>query len=537
MSKKGYTTIEIILSLALISIVGMFFLVFNKKEDTNKIKNLTENILKSALVYANVEKDEDGINYSKGIASGGKGIRIPLNVLVDTGYVKENEADIIKNTVGFTNENDYYVLLALNKDLCENGSTITLASWDVDENNKTIYLCDNKPKTCDKEEIIKYIDIVTYKDISRLKVKLNKFAVSETFFTNYNGDKSILTDDENGIFTYYNENSNGNHIYYYYRGAVDNNYVEFAGHTWRIVWLRDDNRLKLVLNDTIPIYVYNTKDEKIYISDNDSISCYSCWFSSNSYNLCGYLGKYGTDDLIKVDSLPSFNEETESTSPNEYGYYSLMLKEWYSNTLEDNYEKYLVTKNNFCIDTYYAATNNNNYTNDTNYECYTGTKTKSEKEEKSFPVMLLNYSELIRAGLSTQDISIKPDNYLLENSANFALWLPGGRVTGSSSNTWKSNYGSGYNVINGKIVLNQNYSSISSRLSRTELGSVTLYDRYGNIVLDNNCYTTYKVYTFIENSIKPAIIIDLNKVDIINSLGTSENPFKLLDKDTKKVLD
>ena len=51
---------------------------------------------------------------------------------------------------------------------------------------------------------------------------------------------------------------------YYYRGAVDNNYVDFAGYTWRIVRINGDGTIRLILNNTIE---YNGESAFAYNAD------------------------------------------------------------------------------------------------------------------------------------------------------------------------------------------------------------------------------------------------------------------------------
>ncbi len=53
-------------------------------------------------------------------------------------------------------------------------------------------------------------------------------------------------------------------ISYYFRGNVDNNYVSFAGLTWRITKINGDGSIKLVLNDYINTTAnfYNGEEEK-----------------------------------------------------------------------------------------------------------------------------------------------------------------------------------------------------------------------------------------------------------------------------------
>ena len=89
------------------------------------------------------------------------------------------------------------------------------------------------------------------------------------------------TTNENGL---YKENvtngfGGGNGYTYYFRGDVDNNVVEFAGYTWRIVRINEDGTIRLILDEGL-------KDEndnyKIYKMYNDSVGSYEYMYYSNS---------------------------------------------------------------------------------------------------------------------------------------------------------------------------------------------------------------------------------------------------------------
>ena len=57
--KRGFTIIEIIISLVIILSIGVsvIFVVINNKKDNNLI-NISKQILEAANLYINIEKDE-----------------------------------------------------------------------------------------------------------------------------------------------------------------------------------------------------------------------------------------------------------------------------------------------------------------------------------------------------------------------------------------------------------------------------------------------------------------------------------------------
>ena len=120
---------------------------------------------------------------------------------------------------------------------------------------------------------------------------------------------------------------------YYFRGAVTNNYVEFANKCWRIVRVGGDGSVKLILHNDNTAGVANPCD-----SANNSASAafarysgetYKSAFNTN-YNDNAYVGfKYGTPGSSKYEAThANTNNSTILTN----------LEAWYNNN--DNFKKY-----------------------------------------------------------------------------------------------------------------------------------------------------------------------------------------------------
>ncbi len=116
---------------------------------------------------------------------------------------------------------------------------------------------------------------------------------------------------------------------YYFRGAVTNNYVEFANKCWRIVRVGGDGSVKLILHNDNPTGVANPCD-----SANNSASAafaryngttYTSAFNAN-YNDNAYVGfKYGTPGSNKYETThANTNNSTILTN----------LEAWYTNNLK-----------------------------------------------------------------------------------------------------------------------------------------------------------------------------------------------------------
>lgn len=93
--------------------------------------------------------------------------------------------------------------------------------------------------------------------------------ISNNEITNANMHYSIGS-YKNGLFSIMDENGTS----YYFRGEVNNNYVSFAGYTWRIVRINGDGTVRLILNESTGEKIqYNpTREAKMvgYTYDNES---------------------------------------------------------------------------------------------------------------------------------------------------------------------------------------------------------------------------------------------------------------------------
>ena len=130
---------------------------------------------------------------------------------------------------------------------------------------------------------------------------------------------------------------------YYFRGAVTNNYVEFANKCWRIVRVSGDGSVKLILHNDNPTGVANPCD-----AANNSASAafarysgetYKSAFNTN-YNDNAYVGfKYGTVGSSTYETThANTNNSTILTN----------LETWYTNNLK-TYES-VIDDNVWCND-------------------------------------------------------------------------------------------------------------------------------------------------------------------------------------------
>ena len=146
-------------------------------------------------------------------------------------------------------------------------------------------------------------------------------------------DFSQISSDTNGKGLYYTStNTEDNKRTYYFRGAIDNNYVSFAGFTWRIVRINEDGSVRLIKQDSIGESNFNDA------------------YEDNAY--VGYM--YGTPSSTTYAAThANTNSSTIKTT----------LDTWYQNNLA-SYSS-LIADSGFCGDRSIAPSANTWEANDT----------------------------------------------------------------------------------------------------------------------------------------------------------------------------
>ena len=123
----------------------------------------------------------------------------------------------------------------------------------------------------------------------------------------------------------------GSNKTYYYKGAVENNYVKFADKVWRIVRINEDGTIRLITRDNVIASqkfnsTYNTYD-KMYYTNSELKTVVDNWFTTN---ITG-------DNANKVVSGNYFCEAARvayNTSKYTAGSATVTAKESYTPTFE-----------------------------------------------------------------------------------------------------------------------------------------------------------------------------------------------------------
>ena len=98
-------------------------------------------------------------------------------------------------------------------------------------------------------------------------------------------NSSNNTNDESGLYKS-NDTNTGNSTYYF-RGNVENNYVSFAGFTWRIVRINEDGTIRIVMQDGInnnATYKFNSNYNNytyMYYSNSEVKPILENWYQIN----------------------------------------------------------------------------------------------------------------------------------------------------------------------------------------------------------------------------------------------------------------
>jgi len=137
--------------------------------------------------------------------------------------------------------------------------------------------------------------------------------------------------NENGLYVSYDTNSGD--PTYYFRGNVDNNYVDFAGMTWRIVRINEDGTIRLILDDSIDTTDYKFNNayggtNYMYYSNSDvAKSILETWYQNN-VETPGYGSLVATGNYFCEAAKVKWEESTGDST--------LVIKEQYNLTFNCN---------------------------------------------------------------------------------------------------------------------------------------------------------------------------------------------------------
>ena len=238
--------------------------------------------------------------------------------------------------------------------------------------------------------VVRNVSVVKKEKLSTKILASNTLITAEPTLT----DSSNNTSDASGLYS--STATNSGDPTYYFRGNVINNYVSFAGFTWRVVRINEDGTIKIVMQDGI----------------NDNAT-YSFNLNYNNYTYMYYS-----------------NSEAKTT-----------LEDWY----QTNIESKSALANKVANGSYYCEQAKVKYdsswtsgsANMTLYSSYTPdfkcTTDGNNKGQVSASVGLLTYDEVVYAG--GYYVKSNSDYYLYNPSVHWWTMSPAG-ISGSTSTVW-----------------------------------------------------------------------------------------------------
>ena len=248
---------------------------------------------------------------------------------------------------------------------------------------------------------------------------------------------------------------------YYFRGAVTNNYVEFANKCWRIVRVGGDGSVKLILHNDNPTGVANPCD-----AANNSASAAFARYSGTTYTSKfnekyddnAYVGfKYGTVGASTYDATHA-NTNKSTILTNLETWYTNNLKTYESviddtvwcndktNVTDTSYDPWSITPNGLGYAknvTYYGATKRLVGTSGSAGGTGPSLKCNGELSKINSKVGLITADELAYAGYAIG--TGNTTTYLQENATDTYWWSlsPDGFDVGSAG-VWGVNGSAGY---------------------------------------------------------------------------------------------
>ena len=142
MKNKGFTLIEIIVCIALLSTITISSIVIIDKKNSDNLKDINKKVSHAVDIYLNTKKDEDGDTYIDGISKGGQGLYINLKTLSDEGLI---DKEIINTLEKKENEKSENLKILATKSISDTNTKECLGqieytfSWD--KVSTPIYLC------------------------------------------------------------------------------------------------------------------------------------------------------------------------------------------------------------------------------------------------------------------------------------------------------------------------------------------------------------------------------------------------------------
>ena len=278
--KNGFTLIELLAVIIVLAIIALIAtpIIFNVIENA-KIKSL-ENSCYGVI-------DAVRTNYSENLLNSTRECRDENDK--NCGGKIETNGDVKELTVaGEQPSGGSWVIV--NDPKAENGRGIQIT--DVTFDSMKGYFCSN--------------------DLTTGKVKCEKGNKPQTELT---FKEKVLGENNSNIVTtgdgLYSKTTNTGTTYYF-KGAVENNYVKFADTIWRIVRVNEDGTIRLITQDSVierQLFnsTYNPYD-KMYYTNSEIKTAVENWYKTNIIDK-GFDGKVASGNYFCEQAKVVYNTD------------------------------------------------------------------------------------------------------------------------------------------------------------------------------------------------------------------------------------
>ena len=480
MKNKGFTLIEIIVCIALLSIITISSIVIVNKKNNDILKDINKKVSNAVDIYLNTKKDEDGDTYIEGINKGGQGLYINLKTLNDEGLI---DKEIVNTLEKKENKKSEDLKILATKSISSTNTKECLGqieytfSWDS-LSESPIYLCPKNMNGIETNILNKLINNANVTELNSITYENNYYKHNSV---EQNGGTS--QSHENGIVKINNK--------YYYRGIVENNYVIFINqytdwfdtqtnkydytkfndeYLFRILYFNNDE-MKIITEKTKVIKDRTYKEEKEVFE-----------------NLNNLIGNTYFNDLFL---------EYQSKMINGYKYTPLSM-------MEETYFKY----ESFCSENAY-------YDSDHKFKNINNCKDITTK------IGMLKIDEAIIAGVLPTFITGMCNNY---NSSSYSdkIYTNINFVSeGDGTIVWPNIVDSYYNP----QYYSQKYYLYLSGLSNLPNSSVDV-KKYGYTCGNYGYFNKELIKSkFTNNNIRPTLLLNMNNLYIKSGSGLKTDPY------------
>ena len=198
-------------------------------------------------------------------------------------------SDVYAEDVDYTlKSNDIEISNKLKSDIVTNQVTI--------KGNETVNYTLNFNSNQNSEYSGKIqIGVRTNEENTFADVILKNTTVNETSLTNIGENATV----DEGLLSMKDDSG----ISYYFRGAVTNNNVSFAGYNWKIVKINGDRSVKLVLDDIIE-EIGSYYEEKYDFANSTALEILNRWYEVELTNYSNYIASYKfcNDTVLETDN-------------------------------------------------------------------------------------------------------------------------------------------------------------------------------------------------------------------------------------------